>query len=176
MGLDINKLIMESIAEVENTTQDVVVENNMHESPYSLLESVAPAVPSAIAAGLGALTIVNRMRNIQESGDEEGWMDKLGKMFTPKEVGGGKEDAPDMIARQLKTRQEQAPDMIARQMAASDKKDFFSKIKGAASDFTKWASENPGKTVGGLVAGGAAGGAAGVGAMALAKRKQAAKK
>ena len=174
MGLDINKLIMESIAEVENTTQDVVVENNMHESPYSLLESVAPAVPSAIAAGLGALTIVNRMRNIQESGDEEGWMDKLGKMFTPKEV----ESAP-----KFGKSDDQYGDSFSNVVDKSTKKEqenipgWFGKKKlvyGSMNKSQQDVADKMAMTGGG--AGLVAGGAAGAGAMALAKRKQAVKK
>ena len=152
MGLDINKIIMKSIAEVENTTPNG--DNTMSsERPYSLLESVAPAVPSAIAAGLGALTIVNRMRNIQESGDaEEGWLDKLGKMFTPKEV--ERHPTPDMDDNSIKQK--------VRNFTTN-----------AINNTSKWINDNPTKTAVGV---GAAGLAAGAGAMALAKRKQSLKK
>ena len=108
----------------------------------------------------------------------------------------GDESSPDMIARQLKTRQEQAPDMIDRHPIAPfnkgsanitrDEKNLIGgyndnsmkqKVRNfatnAVNNTSKWINDNPAKTAAGV---GAAGLATGAGAMALAKRKQAVKK
>lgn len=86
MTIDVNKIIMESIAadnkEPEtkgdpiienNTASNVNLENNSNTDENTednqdtyVYSPISAAIPAAISAGLGALTLRNRLRNIEK--------------------------------------------------------------------------------------------------------------
>lgn len=75
MSLDVNKIIMESISEVtdvepevdqEEMYQDPTLEGEDAELYEMPIETLSAAIPPAISAGLGALTLRNRLRSVQQ--------------------------------------------------------------------------------------------------------------
>lgn len=65
--MDVNKIIMESISEVAKEVPTPVnsIRENTEEQVYipQTNSIISSAIPSAISAGLGALTLRNKLRN-----------------------------------------------------------------------------------------------------------------